>query len=107
MKKTIDEVRSYVERIAGKHDWKVTSHQDMLAHLLDGLRVNFNRYGYYNCPCRDSQNDRKKDRDIICPCLYARDYDVDEHGYGYGALVFRKDFDMAKPVSMIPDRHPY
>jgi ferredoxin-thioredoxin reductase catalytic subunit len=46
MKKTIDEVRSYVERIAGKHDWKVTSHQDMLAHLLDGLRVNFNRYGY-------------------------------------------------------------
>jgi ferredoxin-thioredoxin reductase catalytic subunit len=107
MKKSLDEVRAYAERIAEKKGWKLTGRRDMLEHLLNGLMENFNRYGYYNCPCRDSQDDRKKDRDIICPCLYAREHDVDEHGYCYCALFFRKDFDPSQPIKMIPDRHEY
>ena len=106
MKKTADDVRSYVERIAGKHDWKLVANREMLDHLVNGLLENFNRYGYYNCPCRDSQNDRKKDRDIICPCDY-RNPDIEEYGQCYCALYVRKDVHEGKTaLQPIPERRP-
>lgn len=105
-KRSLEDVREYVQRVADKLGWKLNSDQVMLDHLVEGLRDNFNNLGYYNCPCRDSQQDRTKDKDITCPCVYAREADVEEYGYCYCALFFRKDYDMSRPVSMIPDRRP-
>jgi ferredoxin-thioredoxin reductase catalytic subunit len=105
-KRSYQDVQEYVRRVADKLGWKLNNDQVMLNHLITGLMENFNRLGYYNCPCRDSQADRGKDKDITCPCLYAREADVRERGYCYCALFFRKDYDMTRGVTMIPDRRP-
>ena len=102
-RKSYDEVKAYVQKIAEKNDWKLNPDQETLHDLIDGLKVNINRYGYYNCPCRDSQEDRNLDRDIICPCRYSEP-DITEFGHCYCALYFDKDYDFSKPVEMIPER---
>lgn len=102
--KTPGDVKAYVETIARRCDWKLIDRFDLLDTLVAGLTENFNRLGYYNCPCRDSQEDPKLDRDIICPCVYARKSDVEEYGRCYCALFFRKDFDMSREITMIPER---
>ena len=102
--KTTKDVRVYVDTIARRHDWKLNNREEMLDGLISGLMENYNRLGYYNCPCRDSQENAKLDRDIICPCLYAREADVEEYGHCYCALFFRKDFDMSQEIAMIPER---
>ncbi len=105
-KREMQDVRAYIEKIARRFGWRVNSRAEMLDPLTQGLMENYNRLGYYNCPCRDSQQDRKLDSDIICPCRYAREADVEEYGYCYCALFFRKDFDMTGEITMIPDRRP-
>jgi len=105
-KREMQDVRAYIEKIARRFGWKLNSREEMLDSLIQGLMENVNRLGYYNCPCRDSQQDRKLDSDIICPCVYAREADVEEYGYCYCALFFRKDFDMTGEMTMIPDRRP-
>ena len=105
-RKTAQDVHAYIERVSQRFGWQLNNRGDMLDDLVQGLMENFNRLGYYNCPCRDSQQDPKIDRDIICPCLYAREADVEEYGHCYCALFFRKDFDMTQEITMIPERRP-
>lgn len=105
-KRTYQEVEEYVRRVADKLGGKLNPNREMLDHLVTGLMENFNNLGYYNCPCRDSQADRTRDKDITCPCVYARQADVSEYGYCYCALFFRKDYDTSRGVTMIPDRRP-
>ena len=105
-RKTAKDVHAYIERVAQRSGWQLNNRGEMLDDLVQGLMENFNRLGYYNCPCRDSQQDPKIDRDIICPCLYAREADVEEYGHCYCALFFRKDFDMTREITMIPERRP-
>lgn len=105
-RKTVQDVHAYIERVAERFSWQVNNRGEMLDALVEGLMENYNRLGYYNCPCRDSQQDPKIDRDIICPCLYAREADVEEYGHCYCALFFRKDFDMTQEIAMIPERRP-
>jgi ferredoxin-thioredoxin reductase catalytic subunit len=104
--KNPDDVRLYVEKTAVRLNWKLNVKGEILESLIAGLAANFNRVGYYNCPCRDSQGDRVFDRDIICPCIYAREADVEEFGYCYCALFFRSDYDQSKGFGMIPERRP-
>ncbi len=104
--KTFEDVKKYVEMIAQRYDWDLIEDEDMLESLISGLQTNYNRLGYYNCPCRDSQADAQLDSDIICPCLYAREADVEEQGYCFCALFFRKGFDQSQPFSQIPERRP-
>ena len=104
--KNKDDVSAYVEKIAERYDWKLVRDPDTLDMLVEGLMDYFNRVGYYNCPCRDTQNSPKLDRDIICPCLYAREADVEEYGHCYCGLFFDRDFDMSGKIGMIPERRP-
>ncbi len=108
-KKTFEDVKEYVKKIAHRHGWKLNMDEEMFDILIEGLKKNFNRLGYYNCPCRDSQEDQKLDQDIICPCTYARNADIEEYGHCYCALFFRKEFEMSQEISMIPERRhsPY
>ena len=101
--RTIDDVREYVNNIAKRKNWKVNSDSQTFDDLVEGLQQNFNRLGYYNCPCRDSQNNNKLDNDIICPCKYS-DQDVEEYGYCYCTLYFDPKMDSSKKVPMIPER---
>ena len=105
IKKTFEDVQKYVERISSRKGWKLNSDKETLNDLIEGLLDNFNRLGYYNCPCRDSQEDNQLDKDIICPCRYAEP-DIDEYGYCYCSLYTRADFGQNQPIKMIPERRP-
>ena len=74
--------------------------------LLDALLVNRERYGYMSCPCRLSSEDRKKDQDILCPCVY-READIKEYGSCYCNLYVSKDWNEEEiPHEYIPERRP-
>jgi len=74
--------------------------------LLSALLVNKDRYGYMVCPCRLATGDKKKDRDIICPCVY-RTEDVAEYGSCYCNLYVSSDWNAGKiPHEYVPERRP-
>jgi ferredoxin-thioredoxin reductase catalytic subunit len=104
-KKSLEDVKKYVERIAERKNWILNKDNDTFEVLIEGLHQNINHLGYYNCPCRDSENNNKLDNDIICPCKYANQ-DIQEFGYCYCSLYFDPSFDFSKKIVMIPERRP-
>ena len=81
----------FIDAVARHQDWEVNADEGFVADLADGLAVNYNRYGYFLCPCRDGDGERKADADIICPCDYARP-DQAEHGHCYCGLFLTREF---------------
>lgn len=74
--------------------------------LLEALIFNRQRYGYMSCPCRLSSQDREKDKDIICPCVY-REPDVKEYGSCYCNLYVSQAWnDEEQPHAYVPERRP-
>jgi len=74
--------------------------------LLESLLINRERYGYMACPCRLASNDRERDRDIICPCIY-REPDVAEFGSCYCNLYVSREWNEGKiPETYVPERRP-
>jgi ferredoxin-thioredoxin reductase catalytic chain len=74
--------------------------------LMEGLLLNKERYGYMCCPCRLSANDREKDKDIICPCIY-REPDVAQFGSCYCNLYVSTEWNEDKiPHGYVPERRP-
>lgn len=74
--------------------------------LLEALLTNKDRYGYMGCPCRLLSEDRKRDQDIICPCVY-RAPDVEEYGSCYCNLYVSKEWNEDKiPHDYVPERRP-
>jgi len=80
--------------------------RELVFELLEGLLTNKQRYGYMCCPCRLAVNDREKDRDILCPCVY-RVPDVAEFGSCYCALYVSREWNERKiPHVYVPERRP-
>jgi ferredoxin-thioredoxin reductase catalytic subunit len=74
--------------------------------LLDALLLNKDRYGYMGCPCRLLSGDRKKDRDIICPCVYSVP-DIAEYGSCYCNLYVSKAWNEDQIAhDYVPERRP-
>ncbi|MBU2498981.1 MAG: ferredoxin:thioredoxin reductase [Proteobacteria bacterium] len=74
--------------------------------LLKDLLKNKSRYGYMCCPCRLASGDRKRDQDIICPCVY-REPDVKEFGSCYCNLYVSEAWNEGKiPHEYVPERRP-
>ncbi|MCB2217947.1 ferredoxin-thioredoxin reductase catalytic domain-containing protein [Desulfofustis glycolicus] len=74
--------------------------------LLEGLLTNRERYGYMCCPCRLAREDRKADRDIICPCDY-REPDVREYGSCYCGLYVSAAWNEGSIEHVfVPERRP-
>jgi ferredoxin-thioredoxin reductase catalytic subunit len=74
--------------------------------LLASLLINKERYGYMSCPCRLAADDRDKDNDIICPCVY-READVKEYGSCYCALYVTKEWNNGEIEHVpVPERRP-
>lgn len=94
--KSINEPKDYFFN----HDLETTM------FLLDGLIANTARYGYMACPCRLAHQDREKDRDIICPCVY-READVREFGSCYCGLYVSKEWNNGHIAKTpVPERRP-
>ncbi len=80
--------------------------KDLVFELLESLLLNKDRYGYMACPCRLACNDREKDRDIICPCVY-REPDLKEYGACFCGLYVSKALHNNEIESeYVPERRP-
>ena len=80
--------------------------KEKVFELLEGLITNRKRYGYMCCPCRLAANDRQRDKDIICPCIY-RVPDVAEYGACYCELYVSQEWNEGKiPHQYVPERRP-
>jgi ferredoxin-thioredoxin reductase catalytic chain len=103
---SIEKIRQRVEADARTNGCYLNPDQDFLKDLLEGLKVNEERYGYPFCPCRLATGKLELDSDVICPCAY-RDIDVQEYGACYCALFVRKDVLEGKTsIGPIPERRP-
>ncbi len=101
-----ERVLRFIDNAATHNGWKVVEDKQLLSDLAEGLLANYERFGYMQCPCRDSWGEREKDRDIICPCNYAAD-DIEEFGHCYCALFqSQKFFDSGEEPIAIPERRP-
>ena len=80
--------------------------KERVFELLEALLLNKDRYGYMSCPCRLALGDRKKDQDILCPCVY-REPDFQDYGSCYCNLYVSKDWNDEKiPHQYVPERRP-
>ncbi|WP_455382018.1 ferredoxin-thioredoxin reductase catalytic domain-containing protein [Salinispira pacifica] len=105
-KKSREETEKFVHMVAEHNGWALNPDRQFLDTLIDGLNVNFNRYGFYQCPCRDSWGDREKDSDIACPCVYNVP-DQKEHGHCFCGLFLTREFaDSGRTPGQIPERRP-
>lgn len=83
-----------------------SNNKERVLELLEALLLNKARYGYTCCPCRLASGDRRKDQDIICPCIY-REEDVEEFGSCYCNLYVSKEWNSGKiHQEYIPERRP-
>ena len=90
--------------VASKQNWKLNPDSSLVDILISGFTKNYNRYGYYSCPCREAEGVKEKDRDIICPCAYCRP-DQNDHGHCYCWLFLLPEFyESGKSPQYIPDR---
>ncbi len=104
--KSIEEVRSFAENAARRYGWSLMPDEEFLSYLLEGLQENYRRYGFFQCPCRDSWGEREKDRDIACPCIYARQ-DILDYGRCYCNLFLSPEAALNDPEpTQIPERRP-
>lgn len=80
--------------------------KDLVFELLESLMANKKRYGYMSCPCRLACNDREKDKDIVCPCVY-REPDLKEYGACYCGLYISKALHNCEiEAEYVPERRP-
>ena len=104
--KSSDEVRRFIRSVADHKGWIVNREPGFVEDLVEGFKTNFSRYGFFQCPCRDSYGDRTKDKDIMCPCEYAQ-ADIDEYGQCFCGLFLAPDFyDSHDEIDGIPERRP-
>ena len=89
--KTPAQTKEFVEAVANKQQWKINPERNFVEKITEGLTTNHNRYGYFLCPCRDGDGLRETDRDIICPCAYAK-ADIAESGHCFCGLFLSSDF---------------
>ncbi|MFX0065822.1 MAG: ferredoxin-thioredoxin reductase catalytic domain-containing protein [Candidatus Hermodarchaeota archaeon] len=105
-KKTKDDTYKFARMVSNKQNWKLNSDKEFLDMLMEGLTINYNRYGYFSCPCRDAAGVKARDKDIICPCDYAVP-DQQDYGHCYCGLFLTQDFFASnKPTRSIPERRP-
>ena len=102
--KTLEQTAAFVEAVAAKQGWVPNPDQPFRMRIVEGLAKNQQRYGYFLCPCRDGDGERAMDRDIICPCVYAKP-DAAEFGHCFCGLFLTPAFAAsgAAPIS-IPER---
>lgn len=101
-----DALYARLKKEAGESGYNLNPDAEFTRDLVEGLLVNEDRYGYWNCPCRRATGDRQKDLDIICPCDY-RDADINEYGACFCALYVSDAIAKGKEqAKSIPERRP-
>lgn len=102
--RSIEDTHEFIQNAARHYGWSVNPDEPFVDAIAEGLTTNANRFGYYMCPCRDGEGDRKTDDDIVCPCIYARK-DIPEYGQCFCGLFLSNEKAAGDPeVIQIPER---
>jgi ferredoxin-thioredoxin reductase catalytic subunit len=102
----VEALYEMLKKVQESKGYFFNNNKEQVFDLLKSLLINKERYGYMSCPCRLSSGERKKDEDIICPCVY-RTPDVEEYGSCYCSLYVSKDWNEGNiKYSYIPERRP-
>jgi ferredoxin-thioredoxin reductase catalytic subunit len=102
--KTKEQTRLFTRMVAEKQGWKLNPDPAFYEDLVEGLTNNYNRYGYFLCPCRDSDGSRAADKNSICPCIWSWQ-DIKDYGNCFCALYISQSLAASgKQPSSIPDR---
>ncbi len=70
--KNEEDLRKEIEKYALKVGIKVNPDEKIVQELIKGLLAKRKKYGENYCPCRVVSGDKKKDEEIICPCVFHR-----------------------------------
>lgn len=101
-----EELYDMLKKVQEPKGYYFNKDRERVFELLEALIVNKKRYGYMSCPCRLASGDRKKDKDILCPCVY-RAPDVEDYGSCYCNLYVSKAWNEEKaPHAHVPERRP-
>jgi len=102
----VEKYHETLKKFAPKQGLILNTDWDVVRPLLEGLLANGDRYGYRSCPCRPAIGTMEKDKDIICPCDYAKP-DIEEYGACYCWLYVSQDWNEEKTEHVqIPERRP-
>ncbi len=103
------DVDQFVTAVCKHRSWHRNPDSDFTQLIVNGLSTNYNRFGFFQCPCRDGDGDRKADSDIVCPCAYAQ-ADIDEHGQCFCCLFVSEsrleELRIGDSPKDIPERRP-
>ena len=103
---TVEKYYEVLKRFAPNQNLIINTDWDVVKPLLEGLLTNGERYGRRTCPCRLAAGDPEKDKDIVCPCDYAKP-DIDEFGACYCWLYVSQEWiDNKVPHVQVPERRP-
>jgi ferredoxin-thioredoxin reductase catalytic subunit len=103
---TAEELYEKLKKIQEPQGLYFNKDHGMVMDLLNSLLINKERYGYTACPCRLASGVYEIDRDIICPCVYAKP-DIEEHGSCFcGLYVSQAWNDGSIPHVTVPERRP-
>jgi ferredoxin-thioredoxin reductase catalytic chain len=103
---TSQELHDMLKKVQEPKGYFFSKDKERVIELMEGLLLNKERYGYMCCPCRLSANNREKDKDIICPCVY-RAPDVVEYGSCYCNLYVSPEWNEDKiSHAYVPERRP-
>lgn len=86
---TEEEILAWARKYAKEHGWELNPDEKQLRIVIKGLARNRKKYGERYCPCRLRSGDVKKDRSLICPCIYHYD-EVTNEGHCHCNLFFKK-----------------
>ena len=104
--KEVEKLHDMLRKVQEPKGYYFNRDKERVFELLEALLVNKKRYGYMSCPCRLASEDRTKDQDIICPCVY-RGPDVKEYGGCYCNLYVSEEWNEEKiPHEYVPERRP-
>ena len=104
---TKEGMKQFCNQVAEKNGWMLNKDEETFNELIDGLVENKKNIGYQSCPCRLASGVRDLDRDLICPCEYAK-LDIKEYGACYCNLYLRHDFyeSISAEYVIVPERRP-
>jgi len=103
---TASELYEILKKVQEPKGYYFSNDKERVFDLLQALLTNKERYGYMCCPCRLASGDRKRDKDISCPCVY-RESDVKEYGSCYCNLYVSREWNEGKiPHPYVPERRP-
>lgn len=103
---TVEKYHATLKKFAESLGLMMNPDWEVVKPLLEGLLINGERYKARTCPCRPASGVVEKDRDIVCPCDYAKP-DITEFGACFCWLFVSQEWaDHKTPHVQIPERRP-